>query len=157
MSTAHPLIVDFPNNTLERDATKTVRFSATSTMKLVRYPTHDEKVARWYSKHDENAFKRRRWRDVRKYSAMLIQEDSDHKGKIIHCVGIDHLLSQDIQTESEKIMKARLDHLTLVLNVQELQRRHSICEPEDVARISAHSSRVAKERAHKVARIMGSL
>ena len=157
MAAIHPLIVDFPTTT-KINAVKTVRFSSTSTMKLVRYPTHDERVARWYSKNDENAFKRRRWRDVYKYSALLMQDDDgDRKEKIVRCVGIDHLLSQDIQTKSQEIMKARLDHVTLVLNVQELQRMHRICYPEDLARISAQSSRVAKERAQEVARLMGSL
>ena len=156
MAAIHPLIVDFPTTT-KINAVKTVRFSSTSTMKLVRYPTHDERVARWYSKNDENAFKRRRWRDVYKYSALLMQDDDDRREKIIRCVGIDHLLSQDIQTKSQEITKAWLNHLTLILDVQELQMKHRICCPEDLAGISAHSSRVAKERAHEVARIMGSL
>ena len=155
MASLDPLLVDFPTVT-EISTHKTVHFSRTSTMKLVPYLTDDEKTDLWYSNQDESAFKRQLWKDVAKYSAMFVQS-RDYKGKLIYCVGIDHLLSRDTLQKYRENQKAKLNHKVMVLGVQELQRRHGMNRPEDLAKISARSSCEAKERAQKVARIMGSL
>ena len=155
MASLDPSIVDFPTAT-EISTHKTVHFSRTSTMKLVPYLTDDEKTDLWYSNQDESAFKRQLWKDVAKYSAMFVQS-RDYEGKLIYCVGIDHLLSRDTLQKYRENQKAKLNHKVMVLGVQELQRRHGMNRPVDLAKISARSSCEAKERAQKVARIMGSL
>lgn len=156
MTSLGPLIVDFPTATRKISTHKTVRFSRTSTMKLVPYATKDENVDRWYSSQDESAFKRQVMKDVAKYSTILLQ-GIDYEDKLIHCVGISHLLSRDTLQKYRKTQKAKLNHKVTVLCVQELQRRHGVSRPVDLAAVSARSSRGANKRAHEVARIVGLL
>eukprot|EP00956_Cyclotella_meneghiniana_P035059 scaffold110880_cov34-Cyclotella_meneghiniana.AAC.2 len=158
MASLGPLIVDFPTSH-ETRAFKTVCFSRTSTMKLIPYHTQDEKFLGWYSKEDEAAFKHQRSLDVIKFSAMLMQDGdhNDYNDKLIQCAGINQFLSEDILQRYKELQQARLDHEYAVLKAQDLQRKLGICRPEDLARISIHSSRAAKERAHQVALVMRSL
>eukprot|EP00956_Cyclotella_meneghiniana_P029929 scaffold74137_cov49-Cyclotella_meneghiniana.AAC.2 len=149
------LIVDFPGSD-QALAIKSVRFSRLSTLKYMPYRNQDEKSLAWYSKAEEAAFRRQRSNDVVHCSGMLMQ-NGVHEDNLIQCVGIDQFLSEDIVHKCREIQQARLDHKTLVLNAQDLQRRCGIHKPEDLARISMHSSRVTKERAYQVARVLGSL
>ena len=160
------LIVDFPSAQqmeVPAPSRKSVRFSETSMMKYMRYPTKEENKAKWYDKETEDGFKRRRWQDVARYSAVLMQDPEDDededakKNKLINCVGLDHLLARDIVQKAQEVVMARQKHRNVVLNVQELQRRHDIYIPEDLARMASASSRSARERACRIAFIMGSL
>ena len=128
-------------------------------MICMSYRTKDERSLGWYSKEDEASFRRQRFHDVVNCSSMLMQDcdNEDNLYNLIQCVGIDQFLSEDIAQNCREIQQAKLDHKNLVLKAQALQRKYGIHRPEDLARISMHSSRVAKERAHKVARMMGSL
>ena len=137
--------------TQRKNSSKNVRFSKFSTMKQMHYHfTPKEKAEIWYSKQEEEAFKSQRWQDAAKYSAVLMH-GCDDKDTFINCLGLDNLLSQDVYQKSLEVSRAQYAHTARVLSVQELQRRHRINVPEDLARISMHSSRVSNERAQKVA------
>ena len=156
MTNSGSLIAVFPTalppmeDETSASAIKTVRFSRKSTSIQISYRTQ-EKALGWYSKEDQSLFRRQRKHDVHKCLAMLMQDCYD-EDILIQCVGIDQFLSEDIPQRCREIHQARLDHKNLVLNAQGGIRR-----PEDLARISMHSSRVDKERAHKVACIVGAL
>jgi hypothetical protein len=126
-------------------------------MKLMPYPTREENKAKWYSKQDEAKFKRRRWHDVAKYSAMLLQgnieDELTQKEKLIKCIGLENLLSYDTAQKAQEVASARESHSNVVLNVQELQRTLDIYCPVDISRMSMASSRSARQRAYKIASI----
>lgn len=159
------LIVDFPSEKEQpvRKHMKAVRFSETSSMKLMRYPTKEENARKWHTKADEKGFKHRRWQDVAKCSAMLLEtpqeneDESTNKEKLMRCLGLEHLLARDIFQKSKEVVMAREHHRNVVLNVQQFQRRHHIYSPEDLATMAKTSSREARKRAHRNALNMGSL
>lgn len=159
------LIVDFPSDMEESPPrpVKAVRFSETSLMKLMRYPTKEENARKWHTRADEEGFKRRRWLDVAKCSAMLMEEPRDgedesiKRDKLVKCIGLEHLLGRDIFEKSREVVTAREHHRNVVLNVQQLQWRHNVYSPEDLARLSMASSQEARKRARRNALIVGSL
>ena len=131
------LIVDFPSAMTDRSTgstAKSVRFAAKTQGRYIRYPSQRENHAKWNTSEDYRHFQCRLIRDVIKCSDELAamknkpQDLASSQRSIIRCVGLDHLISRDVEQRYRQVKEARRDHVHLVLHAQEWQRRSGHAE-----------------------------
>lgn len=72
-------------------------------------------------------------------------------------VGLDHLISRDVNERYMAMQLARKRHTKIVLAEQRSQRRHRRVSLEDLADASIRSSQLARERARKVGILVASV
>ena len=117
-----------------------------------------------YCEDDYVHFKRVIAQDVIKCSARLAavdttapQDRSRFERHVIRCVGLDHLVSRDIEKRTQAIRDARSAHARLVLDEQEWQRKNGVHSVGCIARVSMANSQGAKLRSHKIAVLSASV
>ena len=83
---------------------KSVRFSKESEQVQIRRPSRRSLLARWYSVEDYQSFQHTTYRDATMQSTVyLAAREADAllpKDEVAKCVGIVHLLSEDVRRES---------------------------------------------------------
>lgn len=163
------LIVDFPSSSTERTIkrakmVKSVRFSAQVEGRYIRYPSEEENRAKSYNSEDYARFHQVLARDVVKCSRRLAavgtsapQDRLSSEKNIIRCVGIDHLVSRDVQQRYADVRNARKQHMRLVLEEQKRQRNAGRVNSADLARVSMANSQEFKLRSYRVAVLSASV
>ena len=142
---------------------KSVRFSEDSTMIKVRYPSDREISRRWYTDEEMIGFQRKTRRDAVRQSAIFIATKSRDPTamlpvkEVIKCIGLVHLLSDDVQTRYEEYKMNRKMHSGAVLGEQDrqIEKYGYVCDAK-LAKFSAEVSKADKEKAIKVAFLSGS-
>jgi hypothetical protein len=156
------LIVDFPlqrrparTDSSKKNRKKSVSFSKYSTAIEIDYPTIEEIAAKWYAHDEEIYFRSLVPRDATVCSMMWVRNVTDEVPYelLIRCIGVDHLLSDDVSQRYLKFKSARKTHVDTVLKEQEQQRERYECSTEELAYVSEESSKWARERAHKAAKL----
>lgn len=71
--------------------------------------------------------------------------------ELVKCVGLVHLLSEDVRDRYREYKQYRLDHAYTVLREQERQRKIGENCERMLAKVAKASSKAAKKRAFKVA------
>jgi hypothetical protein len=152
------LIVDFPHqprtpSTVNTLPVKSVHLASQVEGRYIKYPSAIENQAKWYNKQDYVNFKRDMLRDVMKCSAAMatVQDRQVAQEHLVRCVGIDHLISRDIPQRYQAIKEGRKEHIRLVLQEQDRQRREGVNKPEQLSKVSFRSSIYSRERSHRVA------
>lgn len=152
------LIVGFPRQSSETNnfevAEKFVRFSKYSTAKNIAYPTREQISAKWYSKADEDRFKRDIMRDATICSMWWmegIEGKKITKDLLMECVGLDHLMSDDVMERYREVQMTRRIHVQTVLNEQKLQRELNALSSSRLAHVAKQSSQWPRERAQMTA------
>ena len=85
---------------------KSVRFVTESTLVLVCRQSRRSLRTRWYSDEDYTKFQNTTHRDAMRQSAVFLANRESHvdailpKDEVVKCVGIVHLLSEDVRRES---------------------------------------------------------
>ena len=141
---------------------KSVRFSEDSTMKFMRYPSDREISRRWYTDADYRIFQRKIWRDAARQSAVYIaMKNRDPEAtlpteEVVKCVGIAHLLSDDVRARYNEIKLNRLTHAGAVLGERDrhLELWGCVCETT-LANFSIAISKADKCKALKIAYLSG--
>lgn len=156
------LIVDFPlqrrptrTDSSKKNRKKSVSFSKYSTATDIDYPTKEEITAKWYSHDEEIYFRSLVPRDAIVCSMMWMRNVKNEVPYevLIRCIGLDHLLSDDVPQRYLKFKSARKMHVDTILNKQDQQREHNECSTEELAYVAENSSKWARERAHKTAKL----
>jgi hypothetical protein len=76
---------------------------------------------------------------------------------VIYCVGLEHLLSRHPLERHNAIKEARRKHSQSVLRAERLQKTNGVYSPESLARVASESSKSARDRARKVAKVAASI
>ena len=145
-SSSSPMIVDFPSSprqpstTTANTAQKSVRFAGMCEMVVFKvHPVVPSQL--WYSSEDySELLHQQRWE-----SRMALNDsqlDTMTEDKICFCVGLEKALSPD---HACRVKNHQRQHANIILSSQDL------CTPEVLSRISMHSSKDARVRAHKLA------
>ena len=137
---------------------KSVRFSEESTVKYVRYPSKHEIFKRWYTEDTYRQFQRKVYRDaVRQSNVFLATKSLDPsallpKEEVIKCVGLAHLLSNNVWARRDEIKMNRFAHSATILSEQDrqLEWRGHVCE-NTLANMSMAMSKADKVKAIKIA------
>lgn len=157
-SSASALIVDFPSRA---PMARSVRFATRTEGQYIPYPTKEDIVAKSYCEEDYNRFKSTMIRDAVRYSHKIYGRDrtepmdvktSQHL--LVRCVGIDHLISRDVQGCYHAIRDARKSHARLVLDLQTWQRINNAECPMDLAQVAMSDSQDHRNRSVRVAKKM---
>jgi dihydrofolate reductase len=156
------LIVDFPSATYCRNAIaeeKSVSFSTHSDGLYIKYPSKHERSLRWYTSEDEQRFRHQMIRDAVVASMKMADCLSNtHQDRGFQdFVGLEHLISRDVEERSIAMRIARKRHTKIVLAEQRAQRRHRRVSVEDLAEVSSISSQLERERARKVGILVASM
>lgn len=167
-SNSNPLIVDFPSSSPPRNdsyhthTTKSVHFANFCEGKYIPYPSPREKSERWYTKKQMRRFKKEVCRDALSCSRSILelrkaQQDKPDtktvKDFLTLCVGIEHLLSRDLQQQYESIKDTRKKHFRTVLEEQVSQIESGTCSVERLASVSKESSLSARKKSLKRAKM----
>jgi hypothetical protein len=156
-SHGNDLIVDFPSINM-----KSVRFSPTTEGRYISYPTRREKADKWYSRDDKARFDRNMIRDAIMCSRFMESFCANHEQDkvqelMMHWVGLDHLVSCDVQKRYRDVIHARKKHARVVLKAQKTHGHQSRESNQILARVSETSSESDRGRARKVAVVSASL
>lgn len=155
------LIVDFPSATFCRNAIaeeKSVSFSTHSDGLYIKYPSKHERSLRWYTSEDEQRFRHQMIRDAVDASMKMADCLSNaHRDRFQDYVGLEHLISRDVEERYIAMWIARKRHTKIVLAEQRAQRRHRRVSVEDLAEVSSISSQLERERARKVGILVASM
>lgn len=163
ISRMNSLIVDFPSAMTDRSTAKSVRFATKTHGRYIHYPSKCENHAKWNTSEGYKHFQTVMVRDAIRCSAKLAeirntpQDLASFQKNIIRCVGLDHLISRNVEQRYHQVKEARRNHVHLVLQVQEWQRRRGDEDPVNLARVSIESSRLFRERSYKVAVLAASV
>jgi hypothetical protein len=143
---------------------KSVRFSGQIEGWYIRYPTEEENCAKSYSSEEYARFHQVLAQDVVKCSLRLVavgtgasQDRMSSEKNIIRCVGINHLVSRNVQQRYQDVREVRKEHVRLVLEAQRWQRNTSTVNSAYLARVSMVNSQAFKMRSHKVALLSASV
>ena len=151
-STPESLIVDFPPR---RPSKKEVGFSSTSQMVLISYPTPKDIEESWYTSEDRKHFKCIVARDVHRYSRILFSKSELglrlSEDERAHCIGLEHLLSRDINQNIAQINQRRKKHVVRVLEEQARQQTMGLNSADKLKCVSMKSSHKSRLRAHVLA------
>lgn len=99
-------MTDIDNKEQQSLNEKSVRFSKESTVTMIRRQSRRSLRTRWYSDEDYRQFQRTTHRDATRQSAVFLAHRESHidailpKDEVVKCVGIVHLLSEDVRRES---------------------------------------------------------
>jgi hypothetical protein len=157
------LIVDFPSTTSCGGNAiaegKSVSFSAHSEGRYIKYPSEYERSVRWYTSEDQRRFRHQVIPDAVEASRNMANCLSNAPGELDFqdYVGLDHLISRDVDERYIALQMARKKHAKIVLAEQRAQRRYRRASVEDLAAVSSRSSQLAKERARKVGILVASI
>ena len=142
---------------------KSVSFSEGSTMVKVRYPSDREISRRWYTEEEMNGFGRKMRRDARRQSAVYIATKSRDPNallpveEVIKCVGLVHLLSDDVEARYQEFKMNRRTHSGAVLGEQDRQiEMYGCVRDTELANFSMVMSKTDKMKAIKAAILSGS-
>ena len=134
---------------------KNVRFSLTSEMALVAYPTTKEIQERWYNSQDRAHSRQVVAKDAKQCSRMLFSElelgNNLTEDQRIKCVGLEHLLSRDLAENTKQLNEKRKRHVYKVLIEQDRQRKLKINNAEELEYVSRKSSYQSRKRSHLLA------
>jgi hypothetical protein len=141
---------------------RSVRFATHTEGRYISYPTKEDNVAKSYCEEDYMHFKNSVIRDSLRYSHKIYgsrdrNEPLDSKSSkqlIIRCVGIDHLISRDVQERYHAIRAARKSHARLVLDLQTWQMINNAECPMDLAQVAMSDSQAARNHSVRVAKKM---
>ncbi|KAL7486744.1 hypothetical protein ACHAW6_012339 [Cyclotella cf. meneghiniana] len=145
------LIIEPESRTAAPSANKSARFSVTSTLKFMHYPSSMETHARWYNKDDRIRFLEARARDVMKCSRLVIAK-MEQNGRLsaedrVQFIGLEQSLKQNIHC----IIILRKNHVRRILLEQQRQHRFNECSEEQLAQISEASSKLSRALARRLA------
>ena len=154
------LIVNFPSSR-SSTAAKTVRFSSVAQVRYIQYPSEEDIDKLWYTKEDREHFKTNMMRDAIKCSKMLdvhFKQSGQSKqySEVLscHCVGLEHLISNDVSKRCKAVQTARKEHVRKVMDEVDRQRSCGHSSPANLARVSSESSRIARRRSHTIAMLV---
>lgn len=150
MNNDNTLIVNFPSSR------PSVSFAAKSYLQYIEYSTSKELRAKWYSTEEYERFKQVITRDVLVNSVKLAFYINGRHHELtaqdhIRCIGLNHLLSRDVNKQAEAVRAARKRHVRMVLEAQTRLRLENVDCVEYIARISKASSKKSRERSRKIA------
>ena len=152
------------NRTGQVASSKSVRFATTlEEVQHISRPTDRELQVMWYSDEDNERLHHALIRDVVRHSQRLaagtvnLQDPRSFEDHVIHCVGIDHLLSRDVQGHYQAIRSRRKEHSRRVLGAQQRLRNIAEVVEEDIGHTAEISSRQNRIRAYRVAVIAASV
>lgn len=138
------LIVDFPSTSNGRNATveeKSVSFSTHNDGLYIKYPSECERSLRWYTSEDQRGFRHQMIRDAvvasRKMAVCLNNAPQDLAFQ--DYVGLDHLISRDVDQRYMEWRLERKKHVVIVLAAQRAQRHHGRVSVDDLAEVSSRS------------------
>jgi dihydrofolate reductase len=155
------LIVDFPSASYCRNAIaeeKSVSFSTHSDGLFIKYPSKHEQSLRWYTSEDERRFRHQTIQDAIDASRKMADGFSNaHRDRFQDFVGLERLISRDVEERYIAMRMARKRHTKIVLAEQRAQRRHRRVSVEDLAEVSSISSQLERERARKVGILVASM
>eukprot|EP00956_Cyclotella_meneghiniana_P000608 scaffold666_cov48-Cyclotella_meneghiniana.AAC.6 len=134
---------------------KSVRFSKESEQVQIRRPSRRSLLTRWYSVEDYQSFQHMTYRDATIQSTVyLAAREADAllpKDEVAKCVGILHLLSEDVRRRYHDYKLGRLKHSHTVLQEQERQRELGGVSTRLLANVSKASSQEDRDRARMFA------
>lgn len=136
---------------------KTVRFSQNSTMMHVRIPSQREISRRWYTREQEVHFQHLMYADAMRQSTVYLAAKERDPNAILpreeidKCVGVVHLLSEDVRARYQEYKESRMVHADIVLKEQDRQRELGRRCETLLAGVSKLSSKASRDRAVKVA------
>lgn len=136
---------------------KSVRFAEFGTMVLMNYPSEREISKRWYTEQNMIRFQQIMCRDAARQSLVYLATKECNpnaflpKEELIKCVGIFHLLSDDVNASSRESKLNRRAHSITVLEEQERQRELGGTCVKVLANVSRLSSKQARDTALKIA------
>eukprot|EP00804_Cyclotella_cryptica_P024146 CCRYP_015576-RA/>CCRYP_015576-RA protein AED:0.46 eAED:0.46 QI:0/-1/0/1/-1/1/1/0/154 len=136
-------------------SSRIVRFSPTSLMIVIAYPTLEEKKARWYSTEELSNFKHVLSHDVSKCFGMVDEARLGllSKDDVMHSIGLESFLAQGL---TNYICLMKKVHLHRVLIEQALQTNLNAYSAEELAHASVISSHWSRRRSYAIAvRLMG--
>ena len=149
------LIVDFPSSSFYDNHSiaeeKSVSFSTHSDGLYIKYPSKYERSLRWYTTKDEQRFRHQMIQDAvvaSRKMADCLNNTGDQAFQ--DYVGLEHLISRDVEERYIAMQLARKKHAKIVLAEQRAQRRHRRVSVEDLAEVSRRSSQLERERVRKV-------
>lgn len=167
------LIVDFPasqrrpsytNRSIAAAAAviveeRTVTFSPNSQGRYIRYPSQSEISRRWYTESDQRRFRHQMIADAVECSSKMADcfTSAPQELAFQDFVGLDHLISRDVEQRYMLLRAARKKHARIVLAEQARQRREHRFSVDDLARVACASSQWARERARKVGILVASI
>jgi hypothetical protein len=156
------LIVDFPStsfhDSLPFTQQKTVSFSIHSEGRYIKYPSEHERSLRWYTSKNQRRFRHQMIQDAvvaSKKMADCLNNTGDQAFQ--DYVGLEHLISRDVEERYIAMRLARKKHAKIVLAEQRAQRRHRRVSVEDLAEVSRRSSQLERERVRKVGILVASI
>ena len=128
-------------------------------MMHVLIPSKQESAIRWYTQENEKDFKHLMFADATRQSSVYLAAKEENPnaplpmGELIKCVGVVHLLSEDVSARYQEFKENRLVHVYRVLSEQERQREQmgGRCDDKLLANVSRLSSKEARDRALKIA------
>ena len=159
---AHPSNQDSKQ---EKPARNRVRFSSNAKGRFIRYPTAQENKAKWYNEEDYDRFEQRVARDAlvcsnllaRIKSGRLNKMEFDSEALALECIGLDHLVSDDVQKSYLALKDRRKRHACIVLEEQEEQINSGSYCWDVVATVAGANSEPSRNRAHWVGKLVESM
>jgi hypothetical protein len=70
------------------------------------------------------------------------------------CIGLENLISKDVMQSIKAVAIARKVHVRAVIAEQARQKKCNLYSPSELARVSCKSSKLLRERSHKVGLMM---
>jgi hypothetical protein len=123
----------------------------------VRVPSAREVSVRWYTKKQEEHFQRVMYLEATRQSKVYLASKNQNppavlpSEELVKCVGLVHLLSEDVRARYREYKQYRMDHAYTVLQEQERQRKIGEDCERMLAKVAKASSEAARKRAFKVA------
>jgi hypothetical protein len=112
-------------------------------------------------KDDFHRFQEELARDAVVCSEILYgQANDDLKNSlqfVIHCIGVDHLISRDVLGKYKDVKAERRRHVKALIDEQVWQRSCNIDSPKSLARVAKASSHHCRVRAQDMAKIFASI
>ena len=144
---------------------KRVRFSPCAEGRFIKYPTAEENKAKWYDEDDYARFEQRVVRDAmlcsnllaRIKSGRLNKADLDSEALALECIGLDHLVSDDVQRSYLASREKVKEHASIVIEEQKKQKKSSSYCWDAVATVASANSEAARNRAHWVGKLVESI
>ena len=127
-----------------------VRFSPTSQLALINYPSKEENALKWDSRKDRALFRTEFASDryvMARTLATQPMESATHE-MIYKCLGLESVLSLEV---AERVFEQRRRHVMAILIEQARQYAQCAWDDELLSRVSEESTRWSRERAHQVA------
>ena len=142
---------------------KSVHFSEECTVQDVSNPSDEEISCSWYTEQDYRGFQRKMWRDVRRQSALYVATKTRDPNamlpveEVIKCVGLVHLLSDDVEARYQEYKLNRRMHSNAILDEHDRQLEESgYVHDISLAKLSMTRSKADKVKAIKAAILSGS-